>query len=134
MSSGRHGLAFSISDALLPLLDVAILLLGLLMILWTVHAANIKQDSQDAARPAESLLPSQVELLTVQSSGQFQYGGELLDKAALEDRMEQGSRLESDRLILIVVEDPWSEDCNDAYEVALSLIRRNELTYALFSR
>lgn len=134
MSNGPRSPAFSISDALLPLLDVAILLLGLIMILWTVNAANIKQESGNATSSAESLFPSQVDLLTVASNGRFHYGKESLDGDALEDRLDRGASPQSDRLILIVVEDPWSKDCNDAYETALNLIRENMLRYALFSR
>lgn len=124
MSKNGAEKVFSISDALMPLLDVTILLLGLIMILWTVQA-NDSQESEDTAQQ----LPSQVNLVSIKSNGTFLLDGTRMPEKLLKDRL----RSSRDRLVLILIEDPWSPDCNEAYQQLKQMVQNLKLKYCLFS-
>ncbi len=101
------------------------------MILWTVQAAN---QSKEAGREAQDVnLPSTVQLLNIRANGTIIFDRAEVSKGELEDRLGNSDFTSSKKLVLIVVDDPWSEETNQSYQETLRILRDGRISYSLFS-
>ena len=132
MPDGDETGRFSVSDALLPMMDVSILLLGLLLIIVAVAVAQSSSTDQEGAEKSLSL-PAEVNLLTVEADGRLVLKGKPLDLAAFRHDLASSNYSAEERLFLITVEDPWSKESDKAYTSVLEILRGRKLRYCLFS-
>lgn len=124
---------YTISDALLPLLDVALLLMGFFIVVFAVAASS--HERQDPGATSESVgLPSNVLVVRIEAdAGIVMREGEAqlhLDNAdELRKRLRQ-LRDHSETVVLLTIDDPWSRDANEVYRKCKGAIQDAGVRYA----
>ncbi len=125
---------YGVSDALLPLLDVALLLLGLFIIIFQVEVAlSRKQESQS---PERLSLPGNVVIVQIDRNARILFhdasgkvdvrGPDVLQRDYL-----RGLRLsDPDTIVLTTLDNPWCGDSSTLYKQCRQAIRQERLRQA----
>ncbi|MBT3380489.1 MAG: hypothetical protein HN742_10770 [Lentisphaerae bacterium] len=125
--------ALSVSDALLPLLDVSILLLGLFMILLSTQASQSQQEAAETDG-GQSKAPAEVLLLTIRSHGNLTItsGGVEAREVTLEtlSKTLSGSQADGDMIVLVQIEDPWRKNVDSLYRECLKILRSQGIGFS----
>ena len=131
---------FTTSDALLPLLDVATLLLGLFIVLFTAATMQDKENAgkNEPAGAPESRddmgIPNNILIIQVDRNADInvRIKGEMQKIGAheLTERLKSEKRQREDILVLLAIENPWDIRSNAVYEEASKSIREAGLRYS----
>jgi len=132
MSDAHDSSRFAVSDALLPLLDISVLLLGLFMIIMAMGQAASSQ-AGSSGQPTVASLPIEVSLLKINADGQVEYGGRSMNASDFSDELRSSREGGTEKLILLDVVDPWSANADSAYMMVLRAVRENHRRYCLVS-
>jgi len=113
---------YRVSDALLPLLDVSMLLLGLFLIILTAQASKVNETDEGD----EPGLPGNVIIIQIDSEARIRLHaqGRIIAVANPQELRQNYLRnFSQDTVVLIKIDDPWSQRANEIYKQCLSSIR-----------
>lgn len=127
---------FQVSDALLPLLDVAMLLLGLFMILIAVQASGDDDGADAGAAQQAATLPGNIILIEIEKGGEVwltQKGDRSIVPNGAKNLVRQigslSNRNENNYAVLFV-KDSSDRRSSDVYRQCAIELARNNIRFA----
>ena len=123
---------FTVSDGLLPLLDVTLLLLGLFIIILGVVASEVADtDGPSKTTPGtESMtLPSNVVLLRIAQDHTISLSGKEVTQEQLKDRLHNLHANKEKSVVLLQIDNAWDMESNTIFEKCRKEIQDAGLKY-----
>ena len=120
---------FTVSDGLLPLLDVTLLLLGLFMIILGVVASDAA-NSGESSNSATMTLPSGVALLRIASDQSIFLSDRKISQERLDERLRDLLVKDGKTVVLLQVDNVWDPESSEMLEKCRKEIQNIGLHYA----
>jgi biopolymer transport protein ExbD len=127
---------FQVSDALLPLLDVAMLLLGLFMILMAVQASDNDDGGETGTDQQVATLPGNIFLIEIEKDGEVwltQRGDRSIVPNGAKNLVRQIGALSDkndNNYAVLFVNDPAGRRSSDVYRQCAMELARNNIRFA----
>lgn len=122
---------FTVSDGLLPLLDVTLLLLGLFMVILGVVASDVSSSSDSKNLSiSKATLPSSVILLRIDKNHEIFLSGKKVLNNQLVEQLGVISSKKKKAIILLQIENIWDPNSNKIFKQCRESIQNANLHYA----